>query len=300
MILFVNCLLCSSEKATSDSDLSDSEGKCEETRQLPSSLNKKLEGLTDFSNNVLQEMKKHHRLTLHNILSRAKSDSDVGTKCSITDSKNCDTLLNATVSSNTSVTDRYIDSLIVDMGANGNKNCCDEIELENMSVNSSNGTSSLTLSDKAPPFTDISSPISASSDQQNDIHVPVLPSEESLTELGSFIDIVNSVEQNCDIAMNSESSQVDNLVDNCITESGSDRRRFGDRITSIDNQPMLSDGQPNNETSNYFSDSDHNSHDETIDTSVHNESLYEYRVDILHSNEELTNIFENDDCFNSN
>ncbi|XP_052090380.1 uncharacterized protein LOC127727032 isoform X1 [Mytilus californianus] len=63
------------EKFDEENELSTSDLDCEMSTQVsevPTALNKKLEGMTKFSSSVLQGIEKDNRLTFHNILSEAK------------------------------------------------------------------------------------------------------------------------------------------------------------------------------------------------------------------------------------
>lgn len=342
---------------TSGTDSSEDE-ECEETSQLPASLGEKLEGLTDFSKDVLQTMKRDNRLTFHNILSQAKprpsetdsdsnqfiqsqtknsnSDSDcnkfvhsqakpstsktdydsnqffpscvnpnTSDTCFSTraDSLSCNSTCgsstpNATVSSVTdaTVTDSGFDCLIRNCDENDNSNDCSEIEIENLD----NMTScNQDITDKAPDFANLNSPASVpmetnigtfeneacSTDQLNNMSIALFPSEESFIGLESG---------------GNRAVEADNLDDTSNTTSkvmdcDYDKNETG--ITAMDNQ---SDDENNEDNvighSNYSSDSDDNLQDVTINSDINTSTMptVEYRVDILHSDQDLENIFQND------
>ncbi|CAG2209660.1 TOPORS [Mytilus edulis] len=330
------------EKRDEENELSTSDLDCEMSTQVsevPSSLDKKLEGMTEFSSSVLQGIEKDNRLTFHNILSEAKcGNSSNVNDCIETEeeSKLSPSNQSKVDSSDSNIdslphslefnTDNFpqsnslfvhnseyqMDNLVSNM--NGNLNSIDEFEIDSLRANSAsinskdnlykfmyeNGCnrgvrSPTSVTMETDPVENIE--MNYDSSMSKPFSIPLFPFEaisgsyvsDSITQGSTVI----SPELNNQLpSADSEQRSDDDKRD----ENGQDNKDNDDQLTITDDLQDTTNDTENLIGSNlteFSSESDRENDFTNGSDDSSSSKTVKFRVDILHSERDLSNNFAN-------
>ncbi|XP_063428925.1 clumping factor A-like [Mytilus trossulus] len=329
------------EKSDEENELSTSDLDCEMSTQVsevPSSLDKKLEGMTEFSSSVLQGIEKDNRLTFHNILSKAKCGNSSNVNCIETEEENflspsnqskvdspendINTLPNSlelnpdTFHQSNSLfvrnSEYQMDNLVSNM--NGNLNSIDEFEIDSLRANSA----SMNSKDNLYKFMNengcnrgVRSPTSVTmetdpveniemnydSSMSKPFSLPLFPFE---TISGSYVS--DSITQGSGVI----SPGINNQLPSADSERRSDNDKSEEnRQENMDNEDQLTIPDDLQDTTNdtenligsnlteFSSESDRENDFTNGSDDSSSSKTVKFRVDILHSERDLSNNFAN-------